>query len=207
MLKTILLDMGNVLVFFCHDRMCRQMGELYRREEAEVRELLLGSGIQSAFERGTIKPHDLWHEFQLRYGEGIEPAVTLEQLERAGSDIFMLNEAMPPLLEELKSLGIRLVLLSNTSISHFEFILREFEVLQYFDDYVTSYEVGAMKPDAAIYEAALAKIDCEPGECFYTDDIELYVESARRFGLHAEPFTDVPRLRQHLRNLGLLVSN
>ncbi|QDU82145.1 Alpha-D-glucose-1-phosphate phosphatase YihX [Polystyrenella longa] len=205
MLKTILFDMGNVLVTFCHDRMCRQIGDLYQRSEAEVRELLMGSGIQSAFERGTLQPYDLWHEFQLRFGPGISPEVTLEQLERAGSDIFTLNEGIPQLLEELKSLGMRLVLLSNTSISHFEFIMREFQVLQHFDDYVTSYEVGAMKPDVEIYKAALEKIDCAPEECFYTDDIELYVETARTFDLNAEVFTAVPELRTHLRRLGLKV--
>ncbi|MCA9040036.1 MAG: HAD family phosphatase [Planctomycetaceae bacterium] len=199
--------MGNVLVFFCHDRMCRQIGDLYGRSEAEVRELLIQSGMQSGFERGTLQPHDIWHEFQLRFGAGAETEVTLSQLELAGSDIFTLNEDIPPLLEELKSMGLRLVLLSNTSISHFEFIMREFQVLQYFDDYVTSYDVGAMKPDAEIYQAAIEKIDCSPAECLYTDDIEIYVEAGRTHGLHAEVFTDVSTLRGHLQRHGLNLTN
>ncbi|MEZ6044525.1 MAG: HAD family phosphatase [Planctomycetaceae bacterium] len=203
MLKTILFDMGNVLVYFSHDRMCQQMGALYDRSESEVRELLMSSGLQAGFERGTIQPEELWHEFELRFGAKLGRQVTLQELERAGSDIFWLNEPMPELLEELKSFGLRLVLLSNTSISHFEFIMREFSVLQYFDDYVTSYEVGAMKPEPAIYQAALEKIDCLPEECFYTDDIEIYIEAAREYGLQAEVFHSVAELRTHLKRAGL----
>ncbi len=31
-IKTFLFDMGNVLVKFCHERMCRQIGELCGHE-------------------------------------------------------------------------------------------------------------------------------------------------------------------------------
>ena len=56
-----------------------------------------------------------------------------------------------------------------------------------------------MKPDDRIYSAAVANAQCEPGECFFTDDIERYVEGARAFGIDAEQFTGEANLREHLR--------
>ena len=97
------------------------------------------------------------------------------------------------------------MLLSNTSVAHFEFVRERYGVLDRFDEFVLSFEVGAMKPEPAIYEAALRAIRCAPGECFYTDDILDYVTAGRRFGLQAEVFTDVPSLRRHLEERGLEV--
>ncbi|MCH7689346.1 MAG: HAD family phosphatase, partial [Planctomycetes bacterium] len=49
----------------------------------------------------------------------------------------------------------------------------------------------------------LETIDCDPAECFYTDDIAHYVETARSYGLQAEVFTDAERLQKHLGQLGV----
>ena len=65
--------------------------------------------------------------------------------------------------------------------------------------------VGAIKPEPAIFQAALNQIGCRPAECFYTDDIAQYVEAGRQHGLSAEVFTDVSNLRQHLAERGVSV--
>ena len=110
------------------------------------------------------------------------------------------------LLEELRALSIRLVLLSNTSVTHLNFIRERFEVLEYFDDLTTSFAAGALKPDSAIYEHALGRADAAPSECFFTDDIEAYVVAARTFGIHAEVYTETSLTRRQLRSLGVEIS-
>jgi HAD superfamily hydrolase (TIGR01509 family) len=198
-IRTFLFDMGNVLVHFSHERMCAQMGALCEKSAAEIQEVLFDTGLQADFERGRFSEVDLHRRFE----QAVGTTVDFEALKRAGADIFQLNSPMPGLLDTLKEQGYRLVLLSNTSITHFEWVWDQFEVLQKFDDHVASCRVGAIKPEAAIFEAALEKIDCDPAECFYTDDIALYVETARNFGLQAEVFTDEETLRKHLGQLGV----
>ena len=61
-------------------------------------------------------------------------------------------------------------------------------MLRHFDDLVLSYEVKAMKPSPLIYREAIARAQCRPEECFYTDDIAAYVEGARREGIDAVQF-------------------
>ncbi len=110
-----------------------------------------------------------------------------------------------PVIDWLKRSGVRLVLLSNTSRWHLEWIRRKWNVLDAFDQLVLSYEVGAIKPEPAIFESALTAIQCPPEHCFYTDDIPAYVARGREFGLQAEVFTDVDNLIQHLGARGAYV--
>ena len=201
MIQTFLFDMGNVLVSFCHDRMCRQMGELCGRSGPEIRKLLIDTGLQWEFERGQVTPD----EFHLRLEAAVKTEVDRDRLVLASSDIFTPNESLLPVLAQLKSRGHRLVLLSNTTIWHFEFVRERFDVLKPFDDFVLSCHAGAMKPDAPIFEAALRTIQCDPANCFYTDDIPDYIDAGRKHGLDAEVFFDTEALILQLRQRGIVI--
>lgn len=194
MIRTVVFDMGNVLVRFSHERMCEQIGGLCGRTGAEVKSLLLDSGLQWDFERGRVDEAG----FHRRFEEAAGRRVPIDDLRHAASDIFMPNEGVGEIVLELKAAGYRLVLLSNTSIAHYEFIRSRWELLDPFDELVLSYEVGAIKPEPAIFEAVLRAIRCEPEEAFYTDDIRAYVEAGRTYGLDAEVFTTAEALRGHL---------
>jgi putative hydrolase of the HAD superfamily len=198
-IRTFLFDMGNVLVHFSHERMCAQIGALCDKPASEIRSLLFDTGLQHDFERGWISEAELHRRLEEAAGRSID----FNRLRRAGSDIFHLNATIVPLLDALRARGRRLVLLSNTSISHYEFVRDEFEVLDRFDDLVLSFRVGAIKPEAAIFHAALDAIHCDPVECFYTDDIAAYVAAGRSFGLQAEVFTDTATLVDQLRARGI----
>lgn len=201
-IRTFLFDMGNVLVHFSHERMCAQIGRLCDRTGPQIRSLLIESGLQWDFERGRLSEA----EFHRRMEQVVAGRMELAELVHAGSDIFELNEPIVPVLRQLKSRGCRLVLLSNTSVSHFQFVFRRFGVLDLFDDFVLSFEVGALKPQPEIFEAAVRKIACQPAECFYTDDIPEYVAVGRTYGFQAEVFTDVPALVEHLQRRNIAVN-
>jgi HAD superfamily hydrolase (TIGR01509 family) len=79
----------------------------------------------------------------------------------------------------------------------------QWDVLDRFDHLVLSYEVGAVKPEEAIYHAALQAIECAPGETLYTDDIEPYVEQGRAVGLQAVQFTGTAQYLRDLRRFGV----
>ncbi len=201
-IRTFFIDMGNVLVHFSHDRMCAQIGALCDHDGPSVWNKLFGTGLQHDFERGRITETEMHERMQIAVGREMD----FETLIRASSDIFKLNESIVPVLDALKARGHRLVLLSNTSVSHLKWVQQQYDVLERFDHRVTSYEAGAIKPEAAIFEAALAAAQCEPGECFYTDDIAEYIEAARTYGIDAEVYTDTPALIEQLLQRGIDVS-
>lgn len=185
MIKTFLFDLGNVLLFFSHDRMCQQIGALCHKSGSEIRKLLFGGDQNLNFDRGTITEAEFltWLETETN------STLKLKELQTAVADIFTPNETMFPILDELKERGHRLVLLSNTNLTHVNFIRKEYDVLEKFDHLILSYEVEAVKPEVAIYQAALRAIECEPEHCFYTDDISEYVVAGRTHGLQADIFT------------------
>lgn len=202
MLKTFLFDMGNVLVHFSHDLMCANIGALCDRSGADVRRLLLDSGLQWEFERGKVSDF----EFHARFQDCVSRDIEFDALLAAGSDIFQLNASILPVLDALRSRGHRLVLLSNTSSAHFDWVSRHYTVLQRFDDFVVSYRVGALKPEPAIFAAAIQAIQCDPGECFYTDDIPAYIDAGRQHGLQAEIFTETSNLIRQLAARGITLN-
>lgn len=202
MIDTFLFDMGNVLVHFSHPLMCQQIADVCGSSAEEIRRLLFDLGWENEFERGELTEA----QFQTRLENHFQRQIDLPALVLAASNIFTLNTPMVPILQSLRRQGKRLVLLSNTSISHIEFVRREFDVLGEFDDFVLSYEVGAMKPQPAIFESALNKIHCPPERCFYTDDIPAYIEVARQHGLQAEVFTTAESLAGQLAHRGVVVN-
>lgn len=199
MMETCLFDMGNVVVLFSHRKMCRQIGALCGQSEEQMRRVLFEENLQLDLECGRIDEQ----EFHRRLEEAVRQKIGFSALQRAACDIFRPHPLIETVLEQLRSAGIRLVLLSNTCRAHFEWVRDHYGVLDRFHEFILSYEVGELKPGNAMYEAALQRIGCPPERCFYTDDIPENVEAGRRFGLQAELFTDVSTLKRQLSRQGV----
>ncbi len=198
-LRTCIFDLGNVLVYFSHDRMVENICGVSGVSGDVVRAFLFERGFQEAIETGKVTEEEFHSEFLAHSGSD----VTIEAIRQAVGDIFELNSEMVPLLQELRSHGIRLVLLSNTCVTHIEFVKSKWDFLSLFDAITTSWEVGAMKPDPVIYESAIRQANCPATDCFYTDDIEDYVNQARVMGIQAHVFQDAETTRTVLRDLGI----
>lgn len=199
MIRACLFDMGNVLVDFCHEQMLRQMAVVCDCDPNVLRQLLFESGQLLQYEKGLIDEDELHGLIETHFARAIDRAT----LQHAAADIFAERLEMHPLLDHLKQSGQKLILLSNTSRVHFEFIRDRFEFLKFFDACVLSYEVKSLKPEPEIYMAAVAAAGVSADECFFTDDIELNVQAARELGLNAAQYTTRPKLLEDLRDLSL----
>jgi HAD superfamily hydrolase (TIGR01549 family) len=105
----------------------------------------------------------------------------------------------------LEDAGLRLGILSNTSPCHWEFLLRQdYGILpRCFKVHALSFEIGAMKPEPKIYQAAAELAGVAPQEIFFCDDIAAHVSAAREAGFDAEPYTTTPALVADLRRRGV----
>ncbi len=96
---------------------------------------------------------------------------------------FVNNEAMLTLVRDLRSAGIATAMLTNN--------VREFRSLwwplapwsELFDVIVDSHEVGLRKPNPAIYELTLARLDITPGRSAFLDDVASNVAAAESIGM------------------------
>jgi putative hydrolase of the HAD superfamily len=90
-----------------------------------------------------------------------------------------------PTLATLRAAGVRLAVVSNWDCS-LRSVLAELGLAAAVDAVVVSAEVGAAKPDPAIFEAALRELRRDPGEAvFVGDSLETDVLGAREAGLRA----------------------
>jgi putative hydrolase of the HAD superfamily len=196
--KTILFDLGQVIVAFDHMELCRRAADHSPHTPGEIYERMFDSGLIGRFETGAIPPDTFYRESC----RTLDMTLPLEQFKTIWNTIFSLKEDTARIIERLQD--YRLLLISNTNCWHFSYCLENYPVLRLFDAWILSHEIGVYKPDTKIFEAALARASCEPRECLFIDDIEHYTRAAGNMGMLTHTFTTAGRLEQHMNALHIL---
>ncbi|MBF8263278.1 MAG: haloacid dehalogenase domain protein hydrolase [Parachlamydiales bacterium] len=196
--NTVFFDLGNVLIFFSLDKMFKQLSVCTKIpvQTLQQGQLIYGETLQK-YETGQLTSADLYRLLQSKTTHRF----SIDEMMAAMADIFTPNLELWPVVETLQSQGTKLVLISNTNECHFKYAYSHYSVLKLFDKFILSYEVGACKPDALIFEKALLEAR---GKTFYTDDIPAFVNAGRSAGLDAEIYTDPATLRKHLQTRKIL---
>ena len=198
--KALLLDLGNVMV--------RLRGSWWERlgaacqpslSPAQLRQgLLEPGGPHHRYERGQIDGPAFHAQLRARVGLRLDYAAWLA----LWNDYFEPNRPLEDLVARLRG-QVRLWGLSNTNAQHLAHLRLNFRVLDTLEGLTASNEVGAAKPEPAIYQAALAGLDLAPAEVLFLDDVPANVEAARGLGLQVFHYSyNDAELRRHLLGLG-----
>lgn len=202
MVKTVIFDLGGVIVPFDFARAYERMEGWSGLERAVIRERLTAEGLSAQFERGQITAAQFAEELNRR----LLTSISHDQFVEMWVSIFTpVRTLIPESLIAAIAERHRVVLLSNTTATHYEWLAARTPHLALMHDRVLSYEVGVVKPDRAIYEEAIRRAGCLPGECFFTDDVAAYVEGARNCGIDAVQFKDEAGLQAELAARGIEV--
>jgi FMN phosphatase YigB (HAD superfamily) len=197
----VFFDLGNVLFSFDRERAFRQMAAACGGTVDAVRAAVMEHGLHEALETGRID----WGGFHADFSRLTDTASDSQTLAHAASDMFTLNVGMLPVIAAVERAGCRTGILSNTSAIHWRHLAGgDYAILPgRFTHNVLSYEVGAMKPEPAIYAAAAARAETPPEKIFFCDDLPVHVEAARAAGWDAEPFTSASGIIAALARRGL----
>jgi putative hydrolase of the HAD superfamily len=198
-IKTVIFDLGKVLIPFDFARGYRAMEQFCDYPAAEIPKRIAATDLVHRFETGLVEPRD----FVEQLSRMLDLRVTYEQFCEIWSSIFLPDTLVPETV--LAGIGkrYRMLVLSNTNAIHFAMVRQNYPLLRHFHDLVLSYEVKAMKPSPAIYREAIARAGCRPEECFFTDDIPAYVEGAQRAGIDAVQFESCAQLERELAARGV----
>jgi HAD superfamily hydrolase (TIGR01549 family) len=116
-------------------------------------------------------------------------------------------ELLPHAIQMLKSLKVRgyvTGIVSNTNVFSVEHLKEKSELLRHVDFPVFSFDVGAIKPDKAIFAELLNRSGCDPWDAVMVGDKEEDdILPAREIGMKALLFTDYGRLKAGLEGLGV----
>jgi len=166
MLPVFIFDLGKVLVDFDYTIAARKIAAHSDRAPADLHAFLGSSPLLVDYESGRLTRQDFY--------EAVVNAIGFrgDLAEFAGffSAIFTEIPGTIALHAELRRCGFQTYIFSNTNDLAIEHVRRDFPFFAHFDGYIFSYEVGAMKPLPAIYEAMEKMCGRSGTDLIYLDD-------------------------------------
>jgi FMN phosphatase YigB (HAD superfamily) len=195
-------DMGNVLIYFSHEKMAQQMAQALGVESRLAWQILFSDkcGLQWAYERGELSRE----QFYARFCEAAAGNADIDSLDIAGSDIFAINSPMCGLASQLAAAGYALGVCSNTTLSHWNHCAGNYRVLSTaFAVHALSFRLKAMKPDPAFYHAAAKLTGAAPHRIFFADDRPENVTAAKSAGWDAVLYESASQISETLRQRGI----
>ncbi|HXW56927.1 MAG TPA: HAD family phosphatase [Candidatus Cybelea sp.] len=194
--RAIVLDYGAVL---CHQPSPHEIERLAGVFSVTSEEFpLLYAGPRSAYDRGDLTTPEYWTEVARCAGVDLDRDV-IENLSNWDKEMWShVNTEMTDWLSAVRAAGYQTALLSNMQFDMIAHVRRHFAWLRNFDHQIFSAEVGAVKPERAIYLLCLDRLGARPSETLFIDDREENVAAARGLGIESFHFRSAPELRREL---------
>lgn len=194
-IQAIIFDMGGVIILTCDDSsriaLARQLGIT---TEELINAVFSGeSAIRS--EEGKIDKQDHWKNVLQSFGkDSIQNVTPYDDAFWAGDCI---DSELMKLIHALKK-KYKIGFLSNAFKGAREWVESHFHFLNAFDLVIFSYEVKLRKPDPRIYQLVCERLEVQPKESIFIDDMAINVEGARLAGLHSIRYINIDQLRKEL---------
>ncbi|MEA3340477.1 MAG: HAD family phosphatase [Chloroflexota bacterium] len=202
-IRAVIFDFGGVLMRTVTRAPRRELEQRLGLESGGADEAVFGSPLWDDVQLGRLSNAEFWADVGRRLGldtgKSAEFSAAFREAFWSGD---RLDEELMTLIHHLHDAGYRTALLSNAP-ADLRFILDELGIADAFDVTVISGCEGLMKPDPAIFELALARLDVRADEAVFVDDFRVNVAAARQAGLHAVRFRGLAPLRQRLRELDI----
>lgn len=201
MIKAILCDLGNVIVFFNNNRIIKGLASHCNKDENFIKNYFYHSKARKDFSKGKISSKQLFMDFKNK----LSIKINFYQFKKIWQSTFTgLNKDMVLLLNKLKK-NHGLILLSNTDAIHFPHITKKYKVFGIFDDFILSYKLGYCKPDSSIYLHAIKKAKTPKKDILYIDDIYNYTKAAKLLGIKSIQYKNMQKFKNDLRKINVKI--
>ena len=173
MIKTVIFDMGGVIITIDHDEAVRRFKELGLTDAEKILDPYMQSGIFGDLEEGKITPDEYHDALEKMVGRRLD----FREIQHCWMG-YMKDVPQKKLdtIQKLRKEGYRVVLLSNTNpyvtawTDSDAFSIEWHPIDTYFDAMYRSYEVKYMKPDENFFHYVLSKEQLLPEEALFVDD-------------------------------------
>jgi HAD superfamily hydrolase (TIGR01509 family) len=164
--SVVVFDLGKVLVDFDYSIAARRFAARGRMTIQEIAQYIGQSSLFVEYELGVVTTQQFYAEICRITGF----RASLAEFSECFADIFVPIEPMVQLQATLRQRGLPAYIFSNTNELAVEHIRRSFPFYANFDGYILSYQHGAMKPDARLYEIVERQSARRGAEILYLDD-------------------------------------
>lgn len=201
MIKNIVFDMGNVLVKYDSEPVCRQyIQDTLDRER--VRTAVFVSPEWVMLDMGVISEEQALKQICGRLPARLHDAAEFCLKEWHKYNMWPIQE-MEALVRGLKERGFGIYVCSNASLRLVGMPETLFPAPDCYDGILFSAEVKCMKPQAEMYQKFFRRFSLKPEECFFIDDLPGNIQGARECGMDGYCFADgdIRKLEQVLERL------
>ncbi len=200
MIRTIIFDMGGVLIQFDRAYFIQRLGVSAQDEPILLNEVFR-SLEWARLDRGSMSQQDAITGMCERLPQRLHQAA--EDLVTKWDQPIIPMPGMYELAEELKNGGYGVYLLSNATLRQREYWPR-IAASRFFDGTLISADVKLVKPQPEIYSLLCEKFGLTASECFMIDDVPQNIEGAFEAGMSGFVFNeDVTALRSALKKAGV----
>ncbi|MFZ2803649.1 MAG: hypothetical protein WA001_00335 [Patescibacteria group bacterium] len=185
MSRTILTDLGNVVVRFSFKRVAQNFHRLVPDTDVDALEKLLvdderGLDLHERLETGFADPETYREGMSKLLGlpANVEPTIFWN----CHCNLFTNNNPVIDLWRRACATDpeLRLIAFSDCDPIRLGAVVRQTGLA--FHRAVTSFRVGAWKPDAKMFKTALRVSECPPASIFYVDDKPDNVQAGTQHG-------------------------
>ncbi|MEW6376418.1 MAG: HAD family phosphatase [Thermodesulfobacteriota bacterium] len=198
-IAVILFDLGNVILPFNHYQIAEKIYRFSQKKEFQNPDRIFSYLFD--FEKGAVNGYEVGKVSSLEFFQSLKESLRLslsfEEFLPIWNDIFTEDQEVSGIIRSLKGKK-RLGLVSNTNPLHFEYIMKRFPIIQTFEKWILSHEVGFKKPAVEIFQKALEWASVEPGKILFIDDMKGHVEVAVSLGMQGIHFVSAQQLKQEL---------
>src|SRR5712691_193227 len=198
--KVVVFDLGKVLLDFDYSIAAGRIALQGKMLPAEIRKFIDHSPLLFRFETGLLTTRRFYDEICAATGF----CGSLEDFAGFFSDIFVPIEPMVRLQAALRERGVPTYIFSNTNELAIAHIRRNFAFFSNFDGYILSYEHGAMKPDAKLYEVVERQTGHRHAGILYLDDRPENIAAGAARGWQVILHESAEKTRAAVLKLGLL---
>lgn len=201
MIKNIVFDLGGVLVDFKPEKYLKHIG--FNESEIDFLTNLIFCGkewYEYTASKYTIK--QTAENLRKKYPQYEDKIKKIFDNIDYTYILFEMSETTE-YLKELKSNGYNIFILSDLSKDSYSYN-KEFELFNYINGGVYSFEIGSTKPNDNNYKTLLEKYELIPDETIFIDDKLENIKAANKFGIHGVQFTTLDEVK---RKISLLIDN
>jgi len=195
-IRAVFFDLGGVILRTEYQAPREHLAEKLGMEYDDLVKVVFDSESGYKASLGTITPDEHWAAVVKRLKR---PASEMEAIRH---EFFAGDIIDRTLLEFLRSLRgtYKTGLISNAWGDLRDYIVRE-KFDDSFDHMIISAEVGAVKPEAKIYQIALEQAGVRANEAVFVDDFAVNIEGCEKVGMQGIYFEDAESTLLRLREL------
>jgi putative hydrolase of the HAD superfamily len=197
-IRALIFDYGGVLMRTQSQEPRRRLARRLGMTPEELYRSVFDNEVIRLAEVGKVSPRQLGREIGARLGLRSD-----EEIRRFWDEFFSGDALDTELVAQIRRWRgtYKTALLSNFSGDLLKHLRDTLGITDCFDDIIISAQVGLRKPDPRIYALAAERLQVEPHEAVFVDDMAINVEGALSVGMHGVHFSTPESMLTELEGL------